>query len=121
MWACSGIRTICSAPSGCTPSDSPRRKQLVWWLSPHIVTAAACLLFAYGVAWLLAVSHRKGVLQGVLMSALLCTAVIATSLYGIVRMPRDLFVIEAGYIVLATFTVGAIVGGLYDKLVLRSQ
>jgi hypothetical protein len=29
--------------------------------------------------------------------------------------------IEAGYTVLATLIVGAIVGGLYDKLVLRSQ
>jgi len=96
-------------------------KQLVWWLSPHLVTAAACLLFAYGVAWLLAVSHRKGVLQGVLMSGLLCAAVLATSWYGIARMPHDLFVIEAGYAVLATVTMGAIVGGLYDKLILRSR
>lgn len=96
-------------------------KQMVWWLSPHLLTAAVCLLFAYGVAWLLAVSHRKGVLQGVLMSALLCGAVIATSWYGIARLPHDLFVIEVGYVVLATLTVGAIVGGLYDKLVLRSD
>jgi hypothetical protein len=96
-------------------------KQIVWWLSPHLLTVAVCLLFAYGVAWLLAVSHRKGVLHGVLMSALLCGAVIATSWYGIARLPHDLFVIEAGYAVLATLTVGAIVGGLYDKLVLRSQ
>ncbi len=96
-------------------------KQMVWWLSPHLLTAAVCLLFAYGVAWLLAVSHRKGVLQGVLMSALLCGAVIATSWYGIARLPHDLFVIEAGYVVLAALIVGAVVGGLYDKLVLRAQ
>lgn len=96
-------------------------KQIVWWLSPHLLTAAICLLFAYGVAWLLAVSHRKGILQGVLMSVLLCGAVMAASWYGIARLPHDLFAIEAGYIVLATLTVGAIVGGLYDKLVLRSQ
>jgi hypothetical protein len=96
-------------------------RQIVWWVSPHLLSAAVCLLFAYGVAWLLAVSHHKGVLQGVLMSALLCGAVIAASSYGIARLPHDLFVIEAGYCVLATLTVGAIVGGLYDKLVLRSQ
>ena len=94
---------------------------LVWWLSPHLLTAAACLLFAYGVACLLVVSHRKGVLQGVLMSVLLCAAVVATSWYGIARLPHDLLVIEAGYAVLATLTVGAIVGGLYDKLVMPSQ
>lgn len=96
-------------------------KQIVWWVWPHLLTAAVCLLFAYGVAWLLAVSHRKGVLPGVLVSVLLCGAVIATSWYAIAKLPHDLFVIEAGYTVLATLTVGAIVGGLYDKLLLRSR
>jgi len=96
-------------------------KQIVWWLSPHLLSAAICLLFAYGVAWLLAVCHRKGVLQGVLMSVLLCGAVVAASWYGIARLPHDLLMIEAGYTVLATFTVGAIVGGLYNKLVLPSH
>jgi len=96
-------------------------KQMGWWYSAHLVTVAVCLLFAYGVAWLLAVCHRKGVLQGVLMSALLCGAVIATSWYGVARLPHDLLLIEAGYTVLVVFTVGAIVGGLYDRLVLPSQ
>ncbi len=96
-------------------------KQIVWWNSPHLLSAAACLLFAYGVAWLLAVCHRKGVLAGVLMSVLLCGAVVAANWYGIARLPHDLLVIEAGYIVLATFIVGAIVGGLYDGLVLPPQ
>ena len=96
-------------------------KQIVSLYAPHLLSAAICLLFAYGVAWLLAVSHRKGVLQGVLMSVLLCGAVVATSWYGIARLPHDLLMIEAGYIVLATLTVGAIVGGLYNKLVLPSQ
>ncbi len=96
-------------------------KQMVWWLSPHLLTAAVCLLFAYGVAWLLAVSHRKGVLQGVLMSLLLCGAVVAMSWYGIAKLPHDLLVIEAGYAALATLTVGIIVGGLYDKFLMRPQ
>ncbi len=96
-------------------------KQIVWWLSPHLLTAAVCLLFAYGVAWLLAVSHLKGVLQGVLMAALLGGVLIAATWFGIARLPHALFVIEAGYIALAAVTVGAIVGGLYDKLVLRPE
>lgn len=96
-------------------------KQMVWSVSPQLLTAAICLLFAYGVAWLLAVSHKKGVLQGVLMSVLLCGAVMAMSWYGIARLPHELFMIEAGYAVLATLTVGAIVGGLFDKLVMRPQ
>jgi hypothetical protein len=96
-------------------------KQIVWWLSPHLLTAAVALLFAYGVAWLLAVFHRKGVLQGVLMAVLLSGAVIATTWFSITRLPHELFVIEAGYAAVATLIVGIIVGGLYDKLVLRSQ
>jgi hypothetical protein len=96
-------------------------KQMVWWISPHLLTAAACLLFAYGVAWLLTVCHRKGVLQGILMSVLLCGALIAASGYGLARLPHDLLAIEAGYAVLATLVVGAVVGGLYDKLVLPAQ
>jgi hypothetical protein len=61
------------------------------------------------------------VLQGVLMAALLFGALFVASWFGIARLPHDLFVIEAGYAVLATLIVGAIVGGLYDKLVLRPQ
>ncbi|MDA8218088.1 MAG: DUF1761 domain-containing protein [Dehalococcoidales bacterium] len=96
-------------------------KHIVWWLSPHLLTAGVCLLFAYGVAWLLAVSHRKGVLPGVVMALLLGGAVAVMSWFGIARMPHELFVIEAGYAVLATLTVGAIVGGLQGRLVLRAR
>ncbi|MGC2639816.1 MAG: DUF1761 domain-containing protein [Acidobacteriaceae bacterium] len=96
-------------------------RQIRWWYAPHLLTAAVCLLFAYGVAWLLVVGHRKGVLQGVLMSLLLCGVVLAASSYGIAKLPHDLLATEAGYIALAALTVGAIVGGLNDKLVLPSH
>lgn len=86
-----------------------------------LLSLVVCLLFAYGVAWLLAVCHRKGVLQGVLMSALLCGAVIAMGWYGLARLPHDFLVIETGYTVLAMLTVGVIVGGLYGRLVMPSQ
>jgi len=86
-----------------------------------LLSVAVCLLFAYGVAWLLAVCHRKGVLMGVLMSALLCGTVIAAGWYGLARLPHDFLVIETGYTVLTMLMVGAIVGGLYDKLVAPSQ
>lgn len=92
-----------------------------WWNSLHLLTAAACLLFAYGVAWLLAALHRKGVLHGVLMAVLLCGAVAAASWTGIARLPHDLLMIEAGYTVLVTLIVGVIVGGLYDRLVMPSR
>ncbi len=93
-------------------------KEIGWRLAPHVLTLAICLLFAYGVAWLLAAWHRKGVLQGVLMSVLLAGAVTGASWYGIARLPHDFLAIETGYVVLGTVMVGAIVGGLYDRLVL---
>lgn len=86
-----------------------------------LLSLTVCLLFAYGVAWLLAACHRKGVLQGVLMSALLAGAVIAAGVYGISRLPHEFLVIETGYTILTTLTVGAIVGGLHDKLVMPPQ
>jgi hypothetical protein len=95
-------------------------KQLAWWISPHLLTAAVCLLFAYGVAWLLAVRHRKGIVQGVLMALLLAGALAAASWAGLARLPHDLLRVEATYVALATLLVGTIVGGLYDKLVLPS-
>lgn len=93
-------------------------KQIVWWISPHLLTLAASLLFAYGVAWLLAAFHRKGVLPGVLMAMLLGGAVAAANWYGLAQLPHDLLMMEAGYAVLAALLVGATVGGLSDKLVL---
>lgn len=85
-------------------------------ISPHLLTAAVCLLFAYGVAWLLVLCHRRGVMQGVMMAVLLCAAVAAMSGFGILRMPHELLLIETGYAALATVTVGAIVGGLNGRL-----
>jgi len=86
-----------------------------------LLSLAVCLLFAYGVAWLLAVRHRKGVLQGILTSALFCGAVIATSLFGAARLPHDFLVIEGCYIVLSALIMGAIVGGLNDNLRMPSD
>jgi len=94
-------------------------RQIVWWISPHLLTFAVCLLFAYGVAWLLAAFHRKGVLSGILAAVLLGAAVAAANGFGIARLPHDLLLLEAGYVVLATILMGAMVGGFYDKLVVR--
>lgn len=96
-------------------------KQMVEWNAAHLLTIAVCLLFAYGVAGLLAVFHRKGVLHGVLMSAALFVAVVATGWFGIAGLPHQLLAIEAGYTILAMVTVGAIVGGLSGKLVMPSR
>lgn len=93
-------------------------RQIRWWYAPHLLTFAACLLFAYGVAWLLAISHRKGILPGVLASLLLAGAIAAANAAGLAALPHNLLLIEAGYALLATLTIGTIIGGLADKLVL---
>ena len=94
-------------------------KQIVWWISPHLLTLGVCVLFAYGVAWLLAAFRRKGALAGVAVAVLLGGAVALTNWSGIAGLPHGLFALEAGYVAMAVLLVGAMVGGLSDRLVLR--
>ena len=100
---------------GLTPADV---KQIVIWYSPHLVSVAACLLFAYGVAWLLTFQRRKGIGQGILSSTFFWAVIVLVTLPSLVRLPRDLLLIEAGYTLVATIIVGAIIGGLSGRLVL---
>lgn len=94
-------------------------RPMVWWWSPHLLSVAACLLCAYGVAWLLAVRGRKGVGQGILTSISLWAAVAMASLIfaGWGGIPGDVLRIEISYTFLASAAVGAIVGGLSGKLI----
>ena len=91
-------------------------KQIVLWYSPHVLSVAICLLFAYGVAWLLAIRNRKGIFQGILMSLLLWGAVTGATWPSAGALPHDLLMIETSYTALAALLVGAIVGGLSGKL-----
>jgi Protein of unknown function (DUF1761) len=94
---------------GLTPSEL---KQIVLWYSPHLLSVAACLLFAYGVAWLVALRGRRGLWQGILTAVFLWGAVILATLPGMAGVSRDLLTIEVGYTFLATIVVGALIGGL---------
>ena len=94
-------------------------KQIVSWYSPHVLSMAICLLFAYGVAWLLAVRDRKGTWQGMLTALLLWSAVTIATWSSVGALPHDLLMIETSYTGLAALLVGAIIGGLAGKLVLR--
>ena len=93
-------------------------KQMVLWYSPHLLSVAACLLFAYGVAWLQTWLARHGVWQGLLSSTALWAALLFATLPAMSGLPRDLLLIEAGYTLVAAFAVGAIIGGLSGRLVL---
>jgi len=94
-------------------------RQVVRWWTPHLLSVGACLLFAYGVAWLLVCRGRKGARQGILTAGFLWIAIAATSLFatGLTGVSGELVSIEAAYTFLASILAGAIVGGLSGKLV----
>jgi hypothetical protein len=97
-------------------------RPLVWTWSPHLLSLAVCILFAYGVAWLLMWSRRKGMWRGIGMSAILWLAVglaaLASTGWG--GIPADLLRIEIGYTLLASVMVGAIIGGLTGMMLRRA-
>lgn len=96
-------------------------RQILWWRATHLATAAACLLFAYWVAWvLLAWRKREGAWQGVITATALWGALGAACLAvtGFAPAAAGLLASEAAYTLLASVLVGAIVGGLNGNLVL---
>lgn len=93
-------------------------KQMVLWYSPHLLSVAACLLFAYGVAWLQTWLPGRGVWRGILSSTVLWAALLVATLPSLVSLSRDLLLIEVSYTLVATIIVGTIIGGLSGKLVL---
>lgn len=91
---------------------------LVHWPAPHLLSIFACVLFAYGVAWLLTRFAHRGVWQGILSSVTLWAALLIVSLPLLLGLSRDFVLIETGYSLIATALVGVIIGGLSGKLVL---
>jgi len=99
--------------------SQPELRQIVEWLSPQLLSLAVPLLFAYGVAWLLAPTGGKGVWRGIVTSSFLWLAIGAAVLVGrgLAGISGNLLKIEAAYTFLASLAVGAIIGGLGGKLV----
>jgi hypothetical protein len=100
---------------GLSPADLHRAVR--WW-TPHLLSVAVCLLFAYGVAWFIVWRGWKGASQGIIASLSLWLALVAASLLatGWTGLSRDLLRIEAAYTFLASAVAGAIIGGLSGKL-----
>jgi uncharacterized protein DUF1761 len=103
---------------GLTPDQF---KQLVSWYSPHLLSIAACLLFAYGVAWLQTWRPRRGIWQGIFSATLLWAAILLATMPSMTGLSRELLLIEAGYTLCAAIVVGALLGGLNGKLVLEAS
>jgi len=97
-------------------------RPVVWTWSPHLLSLAVCVLFAYGVAWLLMWSRRKGMWRGIGLSAVLwlVVGVAALASTGWAGIPPELLRIEIGYTLLASVMVGAIIGGLTGMMLRRA-
>lgn len=90
--------------------------------TPHLLTVAACLLFSYGVACLLAWVGSRSIGRGIRTSVSLWILMAGVFLvaahwdFG----PNFLW-IEGGYTILAAFVAGAIVGGVPRRIFLADS
>jgi hypothetical protein len=97
----------------------PEIRQMTTWWSAHLLSVAVPLLFAYGVAWLLARSRRKGMGWGILIAIALWAAVALASLVASAwaGISKNLLQMEIAYTLAASIVIGAVVGGLSGRLV----
>jgi hypothetical protein len=86
-------------------------------LAPHLLSVGICFLFAYGVAWLLGSTGKKGIGQGIAASLLLWGAVALASLSatGVAGISGELLKIEAFYTFLASIMIGVIEGAFSSR------
>jgi hypothetical protein len=102
-------------------SDRDTRVLAEMW-TPHLLTVAACLVFAYGVAWLLAWAGTRTAFRGIGVALLLWLA-IAAALMATTRsvVAPQLIWLEGCYTLLAALFMGAIVGGAPRRLLLKDS
>jgi hypothetical protein len=93
-------------------SDRQTRDLVELW-SPHLISVAACLLFAYGVAWVINWLGPRTVLLGIRVSVSLWL-VLAAAIMVATRstLPHELLWIEGPYTFLAALLAGGIIGGV---------
>jgi len=90
--------------------------------TPHLITVGACLLYAYGVAWMMSWLGGRSLLLGIRVGLALwfvfAAAILATSR---TKIPHDLIWIEGIYTLLAALLIGAIAGGLPRRVFLKDS
>jgi len=88
--------------------------------APHLLTVAACLLFAYGVACLLAWIETRSIWRGIQISLAMWLVISGALLVASQWNFNATFVwIEGGYTAIAAVLVGVLVGGLPRRVFLR--
>ena len=100
-------------------SDRQTRDLAELW-SPHLISVAACLLFAYGVAWVINWLGTRTLLLGIRVSVSLWL-VLAAAIMVATRstLPGELLWIEGPYTFLAALLMGAIIGGVPRRVFLK--
>ena len=102
-------------------TDRQTRDLVALW-SPHLLTVGACLLFAYGVAWVINWLGTRGLLLGVRVAVSLWLVTAAVILLAArSAIPRDLLRIEGSYTLLAALLVGVIIGRLPRRVFLKDS
>jgi hypothetical protein len=93
--------------------SDPQTLTLARMLAPHLLSAGACVLFAYGVAGLLRWLGSRTLTHGLEVAAALWLALGAV-LMAVTwsRVAPGLLWIEGGYTFLGALLIGAIVGGV---------
>lgn len=93
-------------------SDHETRVLAEMWI-PHLLTVAACLLFAYAVASIMAWMGNRTLAHGVeiALSLWLVVAVVLT-VSGAIQASHTLLWIEGGFTFLGSLLVGVLVGAL---------
>jgi hypothetical protein len=88
--------------------------------APHLATVAACLLFSYGVAGLLAWMGKRSLSRGIQVSVSMWLVIAgAVLLINHWNVSSEFLWIEGGYTLLAALLIGAIVGGVPRRVFLR--
>jgi uncharacterized protein DUF1761 len=97
-------------------NDQETRVLAEMWI-PHLLTVAACLLFAYAVASIMAWTGKRTLAHGVeiALSLWLVVAVVLT-FSGALQASRDLLWIEGGFTFLGSLLVGVLVGALPRRM-----
>jgi len=94
---------------------------LVWSWTPHLLTVAACLIFAYGIGWLLAWTEKRSMLRGIVLALAVWLVIGGFSAAAQAPISRELLWIDGGYTFLAALLTGMIVGGAPRRLFLRES
>jgi uncharacterized protein DUF1761 len=100
-------------------SDRQTRDLAEMW-APHLLTVGACLLFAYGVAWIMSWLRDRSLFLGIRVAVSFWLLMVAILLAVTrVTIPNDLLWIEGIYTFLAALLIGAIVGGVPRRIFLK--